>query len=493
MANANSVTAAATSTALGTHWNQGYAMALCRRLFLACSLLFLALSAGCSTYRDPQRDVNQYECEPGEPTDPRVDFKLLSPAFMDVSLTAQGALVDRCQWTAALHQIDNYTLDDDRPKIILMHIHGWKHNSDPQDTERARFAAVIDGIDAAERARGANTHVVGIFVSWPALTMNILGLENLTFFSRTTVADRISQAGIVGKLIGAIESITTQRKASGYNDVFIMMGYSLGARILFNATSQAAIYQSQLAYPHDGSNTYGLVDGPGDLVMLLNPAISAGNYTAIDSIRRSSERFSSKQSPVFLTISTDNDKVTSLAFPLGHIARFDWDRERRTALGEYRPYITHTLARREEGASNVNREPEDAAWYDDFCAHDFCLTRLPAEAIEQAIIEETNSQSQLVGIEPDRRPPARQTSNPFIVAKSTSEIIDGHGGFWSSDLFSKWLGGFIERTLNDARNEKTHDNSNTTQPLSSGTEKATNAALTPSSHKTLTDIATTSP
>lgn len=466
---------------------------LFRQIVLALSLFCIAISSGCSTYRNPQRDVNQYECEPGEPTDPRVNFELKSPAFVDISLTAQGALVDRCQWTAALHQVDNYTVDDDRAKIILMHIHGWKHNSDPEDTERARFAAVIDGIETVERARGATTHVVGIFVTWPALTMNVLGLENLTFFSRTTVADRISQAGIVGKLIGAIESITARRKAAGADDVFIMMGYSLGARILFNATSQAALYQSQLAYPHDGSNTYGLVDGPGDLVMLLNPAISAGNYTAIDSIRRSSERFSSKQGPVFLTISTDNDKVTSVAYPLGHIARFDWDRERRTALGEYRPYITHTLQRRDQDAGATNREPDNIAWFDDFCAHDFCLTRLPAEAIDEAIDEETRLQSKMDGIEPVRRPPARQPSNPFIVAKSTSEIIDGHGGFWSSDLFSKWLGSFVARTLKDAREENPQDDSDMVQPLSSTVETTSKALINLSHEKKRANVAGMSP
>lgn len=432
------------------------------------------MSSACSTYRDPQRDINQYECEPGEPTDPRVNFALRSPALMDIHLTAQGALVDRCQWTAALYQINNWKLEDDRSKIIVMHIHGWKHNADPEDSERARFAEVLDGIEQGEQARGANTQVVGIFVAWPGLSLDVAGLANLTFFTRTTVADRVSQSGIVGKLIGAIESITARRKAAGANDVFIMMGYSLGARILFNATAQAALYQTQLAYPLPGSDTYNLVDGPGDLVMLLNPAISAGNYTAIDSIRHSSERFSPGQGPVFLTISTDNDKVTKVAFPAAHIAKFDWDKQRRTALGEYPPYITHTLARPDDNATPASSDPESVAWYDRFCASGFCLERLSAEVMEQAVQDEA-LEEQGVEAEPIRRPPVRQPSNPFIVAKSTSEIIDGHGGFWSSDLFNNWLGAFVARTLDDARVQQNGSTASATNTTADSKDTSTSA------------------
>ena len=409
---------------------------------LALIFLVLATASACSTYRDPQRDDNQYNCPAGSPNDPRVDFALKSPALMDIHLTAQGALVDRCQWTAALYQLTNRNVADDRDKIIVMHIHGWKHNAHPEDTERARFQKVLEGIEQTQREANSNTQVVGIFIAWPGLTMNVAGLSNLTFFSRTAVADRVSQSAIVGKLIGSIESITKKRKATGHNDVFIMMGYSLGARILFNATAQVALYQTQLAHPSKDSNTYSIVDGPGDLVILLNPAISAGNYTAIDSIRRSSEEFSPNQNPIFLTISTDNDTVTKYAYPVGHIFRLDWDKERRTAVGEYPAYITHRLARDEKKSTDTGADQNsaDSAWFDNFCADSICLRQVP--------ISQDNEYEKETGI-----PNIQQSANPFIVAKTTKEIIDGHGGFWVSDIFSNWLGAFIQRTLAAARTD----------------------------------------
>lgn len=408
------------------------------RIFALLVLISIVLSS-CSPYRDPQRDENQYECSPGTRNDPRVDFELRSPALFDIHLTAQGALVDRCQWTALNLQLTNWKTEDDRSKVIVLHIHGWRHNADPEDSERARFRKVIEGIDLSERASSSKTQVIGIFVAWPGLTWDVAGLSNLTFFTRTTVADRVSQSGIVGKLIGSIEAITKRRKAKGANDVFIMMGHSLGARILFNATSQAALYETQLSQPEEGSETYGIVDGPGDLVMLLNPAISAGNYTAIDSIRRSSEKFSPQQNPIFLTISTENDMVTKFAFPIGHRIRLDWDKERRTALGEYPPYITHRLERSEPAQPLPANE---VAWFDHFCADSICLHRLPGGV--------KRSTNKLTEAQPDR-PQALQPSNPFIVAKTTAEIIDGHGGFWNSDVFRNWFSAFVSRTLDAAR------------------------------------------
>lgn len=399
-------------------------------------ILLCALVSACSPYRDPTRDSNQYECTADSASDPEL-MKALEPlAFRDIHLTAQGALVDRCQWDALMRQINNDGIKDDRSKIILMHIHGWKHNADPEDSERKRFKDVVDRIALEQQTRSQNNQVMGIFVAWPGLSMDFAGLQNLTFFSRTTVADRVSQSAIVGKLIGNIESILNKRKAKGSNDVFIMMGYSLGARILFNATSQVALYQTQLAAPDLDEGTYDIVDGPGDLVMLLNPALSAGNYTAIDSLRNARTQFSPKQNPIMLTISANNDSVTKHAYPIGHILRFKVDREHRTAIGEYPEYITHRLERREHG--NIKGD-ESTAWYDNFCVADICLERLPSPQATS-------------GTKRNIRP--RQPSNPFIVAKTTPEIIDGHSGFWNSGLFASWLGGFVENTLNEAQSSR---------------------------------------
>lgn len=392
--------------------------------------------SSCSVYRNPPRDDNQYSCSPSESRELRSKGKAASPALMDIHLTVQGALVDRCQWTALMLQLSDRQATDTRSNLILFHIHGWQSNADPESQARARFKRLLDDIEREERAQNQDTQVVGVYVAWPGLTMNFAGLSNLTFFSRKAVADRISQSAIVGKLIGAIENVTEQRKAQGFDDVFIMMGYSFGARILFNATSQIALYHTQLASPERDSHTYAEVDGPGDLVILLNPALSASNYAAIDSLRQSSKRFSPQQNPVYLMVNTSNDWVNRFAYPLAHWFALDWNRERRTAIGGYAAYTTHSLIQTDSPSPAAMKANQDAAWFDRFCGQSLCLSRLTTNSARPASPGE---------------PTVRQSSNPFIVAQTTPNIISGHNGFWDKPLFSNWLGEFVRRTLEQTR------------------------------------------
>lgn len=399
---------------------------------LICLFVCLWL-AGCSSYGYPARDDNQNACERGEPTDPRKHaLELPSLSLVDIQLTSAGELVDRCLWTKALLQLTNGDVDDDRSKIVLLHVHGWKENADPENAERDAFREILEGIAQGERAIGSNKQVVGLFVAWPAATYAISAMNNLTFMSRLTVADRISQSSIVAKLIGAVDSILEKRQAQGRDDVFILLGYSLGARILFNATAQVMLYNAQKAYPPDGSNTYSNIDGPGDLVVLLNPAVSASNYTALDSIRRNTEKFSPDQQPVMLTIASDTDLVNRWAYAASRWASFDWRREERTAIGEYPPFMTHRL--RIE-PSPLPAASGDRAWFDQFCADAICLTRQSAS--DKALVRD------------DKRVPTRprQPSNPFIVAKAHPDVIDGHSDVWTSQIFSQWLGAFMQKLL----------------------------------------------
>lgn len=297
---------------------------------------------------------------------------------------------------------------------------------------------MIENADKAERAANGNTQIIGIFIGWPGLTMNAPGFRNTTYLTRATIADRISQSSILGKLIGTIGSITINRKAKGHKDVFIIMGYSLGTRILFNATSGLVLYESAEVYIGNSKESYTVIDGPGDLILLINPALSAGNYTAIDSLRRANENFSPDQEPIYLLVSTSNDKVNQVAFPLAAMAKLDWSLLRRTAVGEYPPYVTHRLENIERPLPNSAEH--DTAWYDSFCAGPTCLYRLPTDDTKSSDDNEL------------KRP--RQPGNPFILAKTTPKIINGHGGFWSSEYFSNWLGAFMAKRLETARADK---------------------------------------
>ena len=63
-------------------------------------------------------------------------------------------------------------------------------------------------------------------------------LDYLTFWSRKSAADQISQWGHSTAFIGAVSSIVRSSDLAPNQSQIVLVGHSLGARILFSAVSQ---------------------------------------------------------------------------------------------------------------------------------------------------------------------------------------------------------------------------------------------------------------
>lgn len=353
--------------------------------------------------RGPVADDNQYECLPGEPTDPR-NFKYPSqaPAVKIIEFTDRGELTDRCQWTDVLYEIKKVN----QPKIVVLYVHGWKHNADSNDSDRMAFTQLIASMTESEQKSTELRHIVGIYVGWNA-SLGWGKFENLTFWDRKRAADRISQSEILTKLIGAIDSVRQQ--ADNPRDRVILIGHSFGGRILYSATAQLLVFNAQRSHPGRINGTYSIVQAPADSIILLNPALEASAFTALNSIRRYQERFSPNQEPILVSISTNNDWATKYAFPIGQWLGFDRERSEMTTLGNFAEYQTHKLRLANQNIGESVLE-DGHVWYDNFCTDKICLQRIGQ----------------------------RQPSNPFLIANTTSEILDGHNGIWDP-AFVDWL------------------------------------------------------
>jgi hypothetical protein len=373
---------------------------------------------------DAKPDAAFYECRPSRESDDPERFPRPSPSpvVKIIELNELGELVDRCQWTDILYEMQRVQ----QPEMIVLYVHGWKHDAAEGDADRKAFTKLIVRLSKNEQG-DTPRHVVGIFVGWPAVPSNWPIVREFTFWSTMRAADRVSQSATLTKLVSAIESV--RRRRANERDYVVLMGHSFGARILFTATSQLLIREVQLQHPGVTGGTYGLVRGPADLEILLNPALEASVYTALDTIRRSQENFHRDQPPLLLTVSTSNDLATTAAFGIGQ--RFGLQRHERqlTTLGNYEPYTTHRISLRSDPAPAI---PSGARlpWYDDFCSADMCLTRLSAD---------------------------RQPGNPFMVATTSKEILNGHGGIWES-RFQDWLEAFIREADERARGMHAHSN-----------------------------------
>ncbi len=314
-------------------------------------------------------------------------------------------------------------------------MHGWKHNANKSDSDFGHFKELIEDLtkQQAALAESERRRVIGIYVGWDGAIgpRRPWPLPELTFWNRKRAADRISQSAVMTKIIAATNNARQQfrqREGITASDVTIMIEHSFGARILYTATSQVLIDEIQRQHPGFVNFGYGVVDGPVDLILLLNPAFEASIFTAMHTVSRPNndwEASAEGQAPLMLVLSTENDWATGTAFPWGQwLDLAHGDRQYQT-LGNYKGYITHRLERAE---SRGDTSADGGVWYDAFAARPLRLVR--------------NANS--------------EAGNPVIVARTSADIIDNHNGIWGEEL-RKWLIAFLSKQTREVeiRKERT--------------------------------------
>jgi hypothetical protein len=339
------------------------------------------------------------------------------PIVKILEFTDDGEVVDRCQWSDVLYEIQS---NKDLPKLVIFYVHGWKHDASQGDDDLQNFTKFIGTLTRDEHTANKARSVIGVYVAWPGKSTDLPGIENLTFWSRKGAADRVSEASNFTKFISASNSIRCKR--NNPDDFIVGIGHSFGARILFSSISPLLIYNLQMSHPGRRFSPYKPTVGPIDLTILLNPAFEASRYTAIDASRRLQETFSAEQEPLLLTISTTNDDATKIAFPIGQIIGSRTHIRERTTLGNYSPYFTHSLG---ANAFPVPNARFNGRWYDHFCTDSLCLERNDLDI---------------------------QPGNPFLVATTGKSVLNGHSGIWN-EPFAGWLVHFIENV--DLRERRT--------------------------------------
>jgi hypothetical protein len=375
---------------------------------------------------EPVAGRPQNKCDAGR-TDPTHDPRLIERPNDDIKvirLTNSGEFANRCELTNAL-----YELDWDRPrpansfgahrkpnavvlpKLVVLYVHGWKHNAEDDDADRQHFEKLIKSLRDQHEGR---RYVVGIYIGWNAEAPLWGPLENITFWVKKNNADRIAQSATVTFIVSAIGSIVNSDPKR--QDQFIAVGHSFGARVLFSATAQPIVQAVEQAHPGYPGGEYKRVVGIADAVVLLNPAFEASRYSTINGFIRNREHFSPSQAPLIVTISSTGDLATRWAFPLGQYLGLARTTRELHTLGNYAAFRTHQLKK-----GTCNSSPQDPIT-ERFGAAGLCLDRLavpPSDEIDTF----------------DQKASAH---NPFIVAQTTDDIIRDHNDIWN-DTFRAWL------------------------------------------------------
>ena len=273
----------------------------------------------------------------------------------------QGRLWDRQQ----VDSVDQLLASEARRPdsdgvVVIFFAHGWQHDAGACDAFVACFRAYLAQI-AAEAQAGVrlagggawSPRVVGIYAGWRGRSIEIPVLRNLTFWSRKHVAERIGSGELIEVLAHLDQFVRSENAGGRPRAALNIIGHSFGGTMVYDAL--ANVLKARLVetlhrrgkVPVDEN----LVDGFGNLVVLVNPAFEASAYAPLEDLVAEIGTFSRSQTPLLVIVGSETDFPNRTWFRLGRtldvlLQRTGPRSERRlltTSIGNYEPYVTHRL------------------------------------------------------------------------------------------------------------------------------------------------------
>ncbi|MGN6094226.1 MAG: hypothetical protein ACTHOL_17895, partial [Luteibacter jiangsuensis] len=298
---------------------------------------------------------------------------------------------------------------DKRDAIVLVFVHGWKHDARSDDANLTSFRGILKRTAEHEAdcaAPGEARPVMGIFIGWRGMTAHGLGDlgADTTFWGRQEAAHRVS-TGSVRELFGRLRHYRNSRVKNGGNAVLVIAGHSFGGMIVQSALAQSLIEAASVPADH-------IVPRFADLVLLVNPAVEGARYLPIHDLVTSEEfkRRKTPQLPVFVCVQALNDQPVGTFFPIGNFK----NRLEEASIGALeKRCVSHAIG-----------------FIDEFHTHHVAG---PAGGKPFVL-----------------NPPETARPNPYWVVTADKAVIDGHGGIWQ-DPFLSFLAALVFKHVNVSR------------------------------------------
>ena len=232
-----------------------------------------------------------------------------SPADVD----AEDRVLKKRQLEALLAHL-RHQRELGKPNYVIAFVHGWRHNAavGDGDVAKVRLMAAYTASFLRQRClalqRDCKTTVTAVYFGWRGARIDeraasrVLGPKVgqyldaafgtppalLTLFDRKPVSERIGPSAITA--LRRIDAITFNRKSTGWKQDpqsrMVVFGHSLGGNML--ATSLRDMMLDRIARHIPGT---AMTPPFGDLIVLLNPASEASNWTVLQRAMRERIRF----------------------------------------------------------------------------------------------------------------------------------------------------------------------------------------------------------
>ena len=216
------------------------------------------------------------------------DFPGISLAFAEID--EQGTFRDRKQVDAALNLVSTKSKASGNRSYVVVFVHGWRHDLRWGDENVCQFKQALwrlrQSLDKREDEK--NVNVVGVSIGWRGQSVGLFPFDLLTVLDRKSVSEEIGRGALVELLTGLearTKGLTAQDRRTSPNKL-LLVGHSFGASVLHNALGPLLVerltkdlYQRELL--PEGEKIHPdqrHLQGFGDLVVLVNPAIEAMRF-----------------------------------------------------------------------------------------------------------------------------------------------------------------------------------------------------------------------
>jgi hypothetical protein len=421
-----------------------------------------------------------------------------------IELSDDGHIKDIEQKKAVFKKLQTVARGDDALRratkdspgaVVVVFVHGWHHRAKVCDENLSCFRRVLQGLSLASATRANGAPVFGIYVGWRGESAR--KLANLTFFNRKKTAHHVGERGgaqlllQLNELQHDLDDELTEAHATTAGQrparvTMITVGHSFGGALVYSAMESLLVKESKGEHVIDLPASNGVKprrEGIGDLVVLVNPAFEAERYRYFAEDLTLPGRYESGQLPVMLTVASEADKAVGQAFPAGrtlwllvHPNHWSEWRAQTQGLGHFEPYVTHVLdfsgkhpALPGQGAPvspeivqqcGLQKELEEGTVRDRCgCSYNLFSGSRAVESDPQLVRAGQGSVTAPDGVV-QLRPigAAPQQHVPFLVAKASPELINGHNDIYNPNFVAFLLGymnSFVNEQMTEAPKEST--------------------------------------
>ena len=279
----------------------------------------------------------------------------------------QGQLWDRRQMTDVVGKLAGEA--GTKELLMVVFVHGWKHSAAPGDENIETFRKVLGQLSEAEsqiaKLTGTSPRAVaGVYLGWRGGSVTVPLLKELTFWERKNTAQKVGHGGVT-EVLSRLELIKQDKESTepGHSRTrLVVVGHSFGGAVV--STALAQILESRFVQTVGPAGVQSDVAGFADLVVLINPAFEAMQFTPLSDMAAERGTYFASQLPVVLELTSEADYATRYAFPAGRwlSTRFEKTRDRTrwnavtrqqetidesaaniAAVGHFPPYRTHRL------------------------------------------------------------------------------------------------------------------------------------------------------